>query len=62
MWQTLLKYIPALLMNSAGPIADLIQSKGKKKLAQIKVYCDQVESGLLTSEQAVELIRDLLKN
>ncbi len=49
-------------MNSAGPIADLIQSKGKKKLAQIKVYCDQVESGLLTSEQAVELIRDLLKN
>ena len=49
-------------MNSAGPIVDLIQNKGKKKLEQVKVYCDQVESGLLTSEQAVELIRDVLKN
>ena len=48
-------------MNSAGPIADLIQNKCKKQNAQVKVYCDQVEAGLLTADQAIELIRDLLK-
>ena len=61
MWDRLLKYLPGLIINSIGPITDLIQNKNKHKLVDIKVYCDQVEAGLLTAEQAIELIKSLVK-
>jgi len=63
MWRNLLKYVPNLLIHAIGPVTDLIQSKSKCKesLHDIKIYCEQVEAGLLTSEQAIELIKSLVK-
>lgn len=61
MWQTLLKYLPGIVVNSIGPVMDLIQAKNAKRLKQIKVYCDQVQAGLLTSDQAIPLIEQELK-
>lgn len=61
MWDRILKYLPGLIINSIEPITDLVQNKNKHKLADIRVYCDQVEAGLLTAEQAIELIKSLVK-
>ncbi len=61
MWDKLLKYLPGLLINGIPAVRDIILNRGKSKLADIKVYCDQVEAGLLTAEQAIELIKSLVK-
>ena len=61
MWQTLLRYIPTLAVNAVGPILELLQAKNAKRLKQIKVYCDQVNAGMLTPEQGISLILEELK-
>jgi hypothetical protein len=62
MWDKILKYLPSLLINAVGPVTELIQQKNKEKLKDIKVYCDQVEARMLTPEQAIELIKSVVKD
>jgi hypothetical protein len=62
MWGTVLKYIPALLLNSVGPIIDLVKGKQTDKLKQIKTLCDHADGGLLSDKDALQLIRELFKS